>query len=86
MKLFSLVFRERVIKGGEPMKKGTHLDCGKYEHWQRDPECENVKSGKTKPFRSHGANVFTQHYRVDADGKDENEHDQDVRDAIKITR
>ena len=42
-------------------KTGKHLDCGKYGHWKGDPECEHVKSGKTKPFRPHGANVITQH-------------------------
>ena len=63
-------------------KMGKCLDCGKYGPWKGDPECENVKSGKTKPFRPHGANVLTQHYRLDADDEDEEEHDQDLRDAI----
>ena len=38
-------------------KTGKCLDCGKYGHWKGDQECEHVKSGKTKPFRPHGANA-----------------------------
>ena len=41
-----------------------------------------MKSGKTKPFRPHGANVITQHYRLDADDDNEDGHDQDLREAI----
>ena len=63
-------------------KTGKCLDCGKYGHRKGDSECEHVKSGKTKPFRPHGANVLTQHYRLDADDEEEGKHDQDLRDAI----
>ena len=64
-------------------KTGKCLECGKYGHWKGDPECENVKSGKTTPFRPHGANAITQHFHLDADDEDEDDHDQDLRDAIR---
>ena len=41
-----------------------------------------MKSGKPKPFRPHGANVIKQHYRLDADDDDGEDHDQDLRKAI----
>ena len=40
-----------------------------------------MKSGKTKPFRPHGTNVVTEHYRMDADDDDEDDHD--LREAIR---
>ena len=59
------------------------LDCGKYGHWKGDSECKDVKGGKRKSFRPHGANVITQNFRLDADGEDEDDHDQDLRGAIR---
>ena len=41
-----------------------------------------MKSGKTKPFRPHGDNVVTEHYRLDADDDDDEDHGQDLREAI----
>ena len=60
-------------------KTGKCLDCGKYGHWKGDPECENVKSGKTKPFKPHGTHVVTEFHRLDAD---DDEDDADLGEAI----
>ena len=60
-------------------KTGKCLDCGKYGHWKGDPECEHVKSGKTKPFKPHGAHVVTEYHRLDAD---DDADDADLHEAI----
>ena len=63
-----------------PSKTGKCLDCGKYGHWKGDAECDHVKSGKTNIFRPHRTNVITEHFRIEADDDDEDDHD--LREAI----
>ena len=59
---------------------GKCHDCGKYGHRKGDAECDHVKSKKTKSFRTHGANVITQHFLLDAEY--DHEHDHDLRGTI----
>ena len=61
-------------------KTGKCFDYGKYGHWKGDAECDHVKSRKTKSFRPHGANVTSQHFRLDANDDDEDDHG--LREAI----